>query len=184
MIDYFKKIIYLAQVDKDDQVLGEVERWQAHQKGILHRGFTVILFFNNRLIFQKRRHLVFDGYWDLSFSSHPIFIDGKLQNDKKAIFSTLKREWIIEEEMIDSSPYFLDKFYYKAKDEKSGLTEHEIDYLYLIKLKKILRENKKYAYELKVVNLDEINKVSSIYDMNLAPWVDLKKYQRLILKAI
>ncbi len=41
IMDYLNQKLDLNKVNKKDEVLGKVERWIAHQEGILHRGFTV-----------------------------------------------------------------------------------------------------------------------------------------------
>ena len=184
MDDYYKKIFYLAQVDKSDCPVGKVERWEAHQKGILHRGFTAILIVENKVIFQKRRHPVFDGYWDISFSSHPIYENDQLQDNKDAILRTLKREWIIKETIKKEEIKYLEKFYYKAKDEQSGLIEHEIDYLYKLDLNFMPNFNRDYAYEIKAIDKDLLKDKNSLKkiskEIKLAPWVKIDDYQRLL----
>ena len=71
-MDYYKQKQYLAEVDKNDKVLGEIEKWECHKKGVLHRGYTCILIYKGSYIFQHRKHPVFSGVFDLSFSSHPL----------------------------------------------------------------------------------------------------------------
>ena len=71
-MDYYKQKQFLAQVDKNDRILGKIEKWEAHKKGVLHRGYTCILIYKGSYIFQHRKHPVFDGVFDLSFSSHPL----------------------------------------------------------------------------------------------------------------
>lgn len=182
--NYYQKTFYLAQVDNNDQILGKIERWEAHKKGILHRGLTAILIFNDQIILQKRRHPVFDSYWDISFSSHPIFINGKIQDSKEAVLMTLKREWITKEEIKKNQIIYLDKFYYQAKDEKSGLIEHEIDYLFLINLKSIPEFNSQYAYEITMIEKNSLKNKKVFKDIlkgkKLAPWVKIDHYQRLL----
>lgn len=184
MNDYYQKIFYLAQVDKNDLPIGKIERWEAHQKGILHRGFTAILIVENKVVLQKRRHPVFDGYWDISFSSHPIYENDQLQGEKEAVLKTLEREWFIKETIKEDKIIYLDKFYYQAKDEKSGLIEHEIDYLYLIHINEVPRVNQNYSYDMKMVDknlLTDVDKQDKILKkFKLVPWVKLSHYQRFL----
>lgn len=171
--DYFKKIFYLVGVDKNDNFLKKVERWKAHKKGILHRGFTVILSYKDKFILQKRKHIVFDNFWDFSFSSHPIFIGDKIQDDKEAILNTLKREWIIDEKINKNDIKFLEKFYYKAVDKKSNFIEHEINYLYFLNLKNLPQFNFEFAYDMKIISKNDYHLFK---DLNFAPWVKLDKF--------
>src|SRR3989338_8675413 len=72
-MDYYKQQQFLAQVDENDKILGKIEKWDCHKKGILHRGYTCILIYQNSFVLQHRKHPVFDGVFDLSFSSHPVY---------------------------------------------------------------------------------------------------------------
>jgi len=171
-MDYYKKQLYLAEVNQQDKLIGPIERWQAHEQGICHRGFTVILIYKNQVILQHRHHPAFDELYDLSFSSHPIFINNKLQTMEQAIFDSLEREWSLKKNDLTNDLKYLEKFYYKAQDYKSKYIEHEVDYLYLAEINKLPVVNKDFAYGF---NLIEINKILNtkywILDTQLCPWV-------------
>lgn len=163
-MDYYKKKLFLAEVDKNDNIHKKVERWQAHRDEILHRGFTVVLTYQDKIVLQHRKHLAFDGFFDLTFSSHQIYKNEKLQTDLEAIYESLKREWNVGESGLTDVPEFLGKFYYKAKDPDSIFTEHEIDYIYQTELKSLPNPNPDFAYGFKLVNKTQVN------EFKLAPW--------------
>lgn len=163
-MNYYKKKLFLAEVDKNDNVIGKIERWKAHQDGILHRGFTAVLTYENSFVIQHRRHLAFDGFYDLTFSSHQIYSDDVLQTDLEAIDQTLKREWNIDRSGLTGTLKFLNKFYYKAKDPNSIFTEHEIDYIYQAGLKNPPNPNPEFAYGYKLVDKKDIE------NFKIAPW--------------
>ena len=165
-MDYYKKQLFLAEVDRDDNILGKIERWKAHKEAVLHRGFTAILTYQNKIVLQHRKHLAFDGYFDLTFSSHQIYINEKLQTDLEAIYETLKREWNIDKTGLVSELKFLDKFYYIAKDPNSIFTEHEIDYIYQAELKSLPTPNPDFAYGFELINKQNIE------NFKMAPWVE------------
>jgi len=169
---YYQKKLFLAEVDKSDNIIGKIERWQAHKEGILHRGFTAILTYQDNIVLQHRKHLAFDGYYDLTFSSHQIYKNEKLQTDLEAIYETLKREWNIDKTGLVNEPKFLGKFYYKAKDSQSIYTEHEIDYIYKTELKALPTPNFDFAYGFKLINkLKTRNLKLEIGNFKKAPWV-------------
>lgn len=171
-MDYYKKELFLAEINKDDNIIGNIERWKAHRDGILHRGFTAILTFKDNFVLQHRRHLAFDGYFDLTFSSHQIYIKEKLQTDLEAIDETLKREWNVDKLGLIAEPKYLGKFYYKAKDPNSIFTEHEIDYIYQAELKNIPTPNPDFAYGFELINKQQNeNWKLKIGNYKLAPWV-------------
>lgn len=177
--NYYKEQQFLVQVDQSDNIIGQIEKWKAHKEGILHRGYTAILAFDEQIILQHRKHPVFDKVFDLSFSSHQLYKDGKLQTDEEAIYEGLKREWKIDECEIRSLK-FLNKIYYKAKDEKSQYVEHEIDYVYLVTLNKLPVAVAEYAYGQEVILRK--NLASKIYHLgsSLAPWVNKILEEKLI----
>jgi len=171
-MDYYKKQFFLPQVNPEDKFLGQVERWSAHKKGICHRGFTTVLVYQHQVILQHRKHPAFDNSYDLSFSSHPVFINGKLQSMEESIIKTLKREWNLTKKDLKTDLKYLGKFYYKAKDPKSIYIEHEVDYLYLVELKKLPLVNKNFAYDFKLMEVTKIlNTKYSILNTNFCPWV-------------
>src|SRR3989344_2266818 len=166
---YYRKQSYLAKVDQNDAIIGQVERWDAHKKGLLHRGFTTVLTYRGQILMQHRKHPAFDKYWDLSFSSHQIYEDNVLQSDAKAIINTLQREWNLNESDLESAPQFLGKVYYQAKDPKSIFIEHEHDYIYLAALKRLPLSNSDFSYGFKIIG--QISEVTQTKDA-LAPWVE------------
>lgn len=173
-MNYYQKKLYLAKVNEKDEIIGRIERWQAHREKILHRGFTTILIYQNNFILQHRKHPVFDRVFDLSFSSHPVFIKDRLQSMEEAIVNTLKREWITSEKNI--KPIFLEKYYYQEKDNQSEFYEHELNYLYLIRLNQLIKNNSHFSYGMKVLTFEEL--LYQYQKIDFAPWVkkiDLKK---------
>lgn len=162
---YYKQKLFLAKVDKNDNIIGTIERWQAHKEAVLHRGFTVILTYQNNIVLQHRKHLAFDSYLDLTFSSHQIYKNEKLQTDLEAIYESLNREWNIDKTGLIEEPIYLGKFYYKAKDPDSIFTEHEFDYIYQSELKEFPNPNPNFAYGFKLI------KKVNIENYKVTPWV-------------
>ena len=172
MNNYYSEKQYLFAVDKKDNIVGKVEKWEAHKKGVLHRGFTVILFYNDNIVLQQRRHPVFDGVLDMGFSSHQKYEDGHPKGDPSSIYEGLKREWSITKNDLIKPPKFLDKIYYRAKDSKSEYSEHEIDYIYSIELKNLPKPNLDFAYGYKLIEKTDLSSIlHPLYSNSIAPWV-------------
>ena len=172
-MDYYKRELFLAEVDESDNIIKPVERWEAHKSGVLHRGFTLILTYDGKIVLQHRKHLAFDGYFDLTFSSHQIYTYGVLQTDEDAINETLKREWNIDGSGLKNIPKYLGKFYYKAKDPNSIFTEHEIDYIYQAELKNLPNPNHDFAYGFELIDFQNIENCKlKIENYKIAPWVE------------
>lgn len=182
-MNYQNQILKLIKVNKKDEILGSIERWSAHQEAILHRGFTAIIKINNNIVIQKRKHKVFNNVFDLSFSSHPIFIKKNAESTEEAVKKNLKREWVFKGKILDLK--FLDKYYYKEKDEVSGFWEHEINYLFLVNLKGKIEHNPDFAYGMDTLTIE--NLLKKFKQFNFAPWVKkipLKKIEKYLSYSV
>ena len=71
-INYLKQEQTIAKIDRDGNIIGGIEKWEAHKKGALHKGFSVILKYKNYYFLQHRKHPLFDGMYDLTISTLPI----------------------------------------------------------------------------------------------------------------
>ena len=170
MNNYYKIKQIIASVDKEGRAIGEIEKWEAHEKGILHKALTVALIYNGQYLIQHRKHPAFDDVYDITSSSHQLFINGKLQTTEEATFECLKREWNLEKKDINKLEN-LGSIYYKAPDPKSIYTEHEVCEILVAEVKIMPTPNLDFAYGFSLVNKQELqNKNSKIYSY-LAPWV-------------
>lgn len=111
-------------VDEKDNPVGVAEKMEAHQKGILHRAFSIFIFnANGEMLLQKRALNKYHsaGLWSNACCSHPA--PGE-ETDKAAA----KR---LKEEMGFTAPVKkIFDFIYKAEFE-NGLTEYEFDHVYV-----------------------------------------------------
>lgn len=167
-IDYYKRRKKIAKVDRKGNVIGEIEKWEAHEKGILHRGFSIALIYKNQYVLQYRRHPAFDALLDLSTSSHQIFINAVLESAEEASLKALKREWDITGKDIVGKPKNLGSVYYKAKDPKSVYVEHEICDILKVKIRKIPTPNSDFAYGFSLASKKDLKRPEIYRD--LSPW--------------
>ncbi|MEN9327943.1 MAG: hypothetical protein RI947_751 [Candidatus Parcubacteria bacterium] len=167
-MDYYKKALYIPQVDEDDNVLGKVERWEAHKKGILHRGFTVALVYKGRFICQHRKHPVFDGVIDLTASSHPLYTNKTIQTIPDAATDTLKREWNIDAASL-SPLTFKGKVIYSSFD--GTYTEHELCHFYMAETDTLPTANLDFSYGFSLLTVEDFQKSNAPLMKALAPWV-------------
>lgn len=170
MLDYYKQKQFIASVDEKGNILGEIEKWEAHRKGILHKAITVAIIFDNKLMVQHRRHPAFDKTYDVTSSSHQIFINGKLQTSEEAARDCLKREWNIKEDQYANLKN-LGSIYYKAKDPKSKFEEHEICDVLTVEVESKPEPNLDFSYDALLVTREELTNKDSRIFKNLAPWV-------------
>jgi isopentenyldiphosphate isomerase len=170
LMDYLDQKQSIATTDKNGEILDQVEKWEAHKKGILHKAFSVTLKYKDLYILQHRKHPVFDGVFDLSCSSHPVYKGTRLESEEDAILKTLKREWGLQRKDIKGRIQDIGMIYYRAKDTKSRFTEHELCTQYLVEIKKLPEAKNDVAYGYSLVTLEEVQKKSSRIFENLAPW--------------
>jgi isopentenyl-diphosphate delta-isomerase len=113
---------HVVLVDAQDRQVGTMEKMEAHEKGVLHRAFSVFLFDNaGQLIIQQRAWTKYHspGLWANTCCSHP--------RENEPIIEAGKRR--LKEEMgMDSDLRPLFSFIYKA-DMGNGLIEHELDHV-------------------------------------------------------
>lgn len=170
MNNYYKQKQIIAKVDNDGKVIGEIEKWEAHEKGILHKALTISLIYENQFVVQHRRHPAFNKVLDVTSSSHQLFINGKLQTTEEAVYECLKREWNLKKSDLTKLKN-LGSIYYKAKDLKSIYTEHEICEILVAEVNVEPKPNLDFAYGFSLVTKQELqSKKGEIYNQ-LAPWV-------------
>jgi len=170
MNKYYQQKQDIETVDKNGKHLGYMEKWEVHKKGVLHRGFGVILLYKNYILLQHRKHPAFDGVFDLSSASHQLQINDNFENLNEAVTKSLEREWNLKKIDLLGKIKRLGFVYYKAKDPKSIYTEHEYCDVLIVKIKKFPQPNLEFAYGYSLVTKDELhNKKSRIYE-NMSPW--------------
>jgi isopentenyl-diphosphate Delta-isomerase len=114
----------LILVNEQDEPIGVAEKMEAHQKGLLHRAFSIFIFnIKGEMLLQQRAIKKYHsgGLWTNACCSHP-YVNQQIQ---KAAENRL------QEEMGFTTP--LQKaftFTYKASFE-NGLTEHEYDHVFI-----------------------------------------------------
>ena len=113
---------YVVLVNEQDQDIGQLEKIEAHELGLLHRAFSVLLF-NDRgeLLLQQRAAHKYHSplLWTNTCCSH--------QRPNETTLMAAERR--LKEEMGMSAPMQTAfKFQYKAALDQ-GLTEHELDHV-------------------------------------------------------
>lgn len=161
----------IATCDKNGNITGKIEKWEAHKKGILHKAFTIVLIYRGKYVVQHRKHPAFGGTLDVTISSHQLFIDGKLEDTMTAALSTLKREWNLTEKDLVKPMSIDGSIYYKAKDKYSEFIEHEVCDVLAAHIHTLTPPNFDFAYGYSLVSKEELKEKNTRFINNLAPWV-------------
>ncbi len=144
-------------VNSDDEVIGSMEKMEAHEKGLLHRAFSVFVFNSkNELLIQRRAFGKYhsEGLWTNTCCSHP--------SPGESILEAAKRR-LMEEMGMECGMKSIFSFIYNVELE-NGLKEHELDHIVigLSNVDPIL--NLEEASDFKWISLSEIKS-----DMDLLP---------------
>jgi len=154
------KVEEVILVDEKDQVIGYMEKIQAHKEALLHRAFSIFIFNSKKelLLQQRAEHKYHSGnLWTNTCCSHP----------RKGETIPQAADRRLEEEMgMRCSLEKVYSFIYKSPYE-NGLTEHELDHVligYSDELPKInLEEVKDYVYKDLETLAKEIEETPNLY---------------------
>ncbi len=155
-------------VDADDRELGTMEKQAAHLNGgALHRAFSVFVVDDAcRLMLQKRASdkYHFGGLWTNTCCSHP-------RPGETAIDAARRR---LREEMgIDAPLQACGTFVYEAHDESSGLTERELDHVFVARYSGEPTLNANEAEDWRWVELSELQESLEREPHRYTPWLPL-----------
>ena len=153
-------------VNERDEKIGLMPKLEAHQKGILHRAFSIFVFNdNNELMLQQRALNKYHspGLWTNTCCSH--------QRDGETSLEAGKRR--LEEEMGFITPLKeTDSFIYKAPFD-NGLTEHELDHILVGNYNGVPEINQAEVASWKWMTLEQIQKDIQINPDDYTAWFKL-----------
>lgn len=143
-----EKVILVNQ--KDEQI-GLMPKMEAHEKGLLHRAFSVFVFNDrNELMLQQRALTKYHspGLWTNTCCSHQREGENNIEAGKRR----LQEEMGFSTDLKDTI-----SFIYKAPFD-NGLTEHEYDHILVGKFNREPDLNPEEAADYKWLTLDEVRK--------------------------
>tara|TARA_B100001778_G_scaffold236031_1_gene196821 strand:+ start:213 stop:731 length:519 start_codon:yes stop_codon:yes gene_type:complete len=137
-------------VDKNDNQVGLMPKLEAHEKGVLHRAFSIFIFNSKyELLLQKRASSKYHsgGLWTNTCCSHP-------REGEETLDAANRR---LDEEMgIKTSLRKVYDFIYKAELDNQ-LTEHEFDHVFYGVCDNDPILNKDEAEDFKWVDMETLN---------------------------
>jgi len=137
-------------VDSEDNVLGVMEKLEAHQKGVLHRAFSVFIFNSDgEMLLQQRSALKYHSpnKWTNACCSHPRENESYINAANRRLYEELGIKCSLKEKF---------HFIYKAKVEKN-LWEHELDYVFTGQYNGNYQLNKDEVADIRFVSIEELN---------------------------
>ena len=150
-------------VDPSDQEIGAMEKMEAHEKGLLHRAFSVLLFNSSGELLLQQRSLGkyhSPGLWTNTCCSHP-------RPAEKTLDAANRR---LQEEMgLQTALSEIFHFTYKAELE-DGLIEHEVDHVFIGTTDETPHLNLDEAMGFQWKNMGEIVKEMKINPNKYTAW--------------
>ncbi len=156
----------LILVDSDDNEIGSMNKYEAHEGcGVLHRAFSILLFnHKNEILLQKRhksKHL-WGGYWSNACCSHP-------RQGESMEYATSRR---LNDELglnkkIDL--HYVYKFEYHAIFENIG-SEHELCHVYLGRIEEEPKINETEISDWRFVSVEDLDQELQDFPDRFTPW--------------
>lgn len=157
-------------VNKSGRKTGIAEKIDAHERGLLHRAFSIFIFNDKGEMLLQQRALDkyhFGGLWTNACCSHP--------RPGEKLMSAAKRR--LQEELGITTPLKVQgHIIYSFHDKISGLTEHEFDYILTGNSEVRFFWNPMEVMAVKWVSKKELSTQLSVYPQVFTPWF------RLIMK--
>jgi isopentenyl-diphosphate delta-isomerase len=154
---------FVILVDKDDNEVGLMEKMEAHEKGLLHRAFSVFVFDSEgRFLLQRRAIEKYHsgGLWTNSCCSHPRSGETTEEAAKRRLSEELGFVVDVEEQF---------SFVYKSELDK-GLTEHELDHVFFATYEGEINPNPEEVMETKYVELSWLQDDMKAHPNHYTEW--------------
>ena len=150
-------------VNQQDEVIGKMEKLEAHQKGLLHRAFSIFIFnTKNELLLLKRANGKYhsESLWTNTCCSHP--------SPGESIISAANRR-LFEEMGMSCELKSAFSFIYNVELD-NGLYEHELDHVVIGigNLNPVINPTEASMFCWK--SIDEIIKDINSSPMNYTSW--------------
>lgn len=154
---------FVILVDENDRQTGICEKLEAHEKGLLHRAFSIFLFNKDGDLLLQQRALEkyhTGGLWTNTCCSHP----RPDENQEDA----LQRK-LFQEMGINCPLTKIFEFTYSA-DLDRGLTENELDHVYIGEFSDAPNPNPAEVKDWKYVSLNQVKKEIQADGDQFTPW--------------
>jgi isopentenyl-diphosphate delta-isomerase len=164
-------------VNEKDEQLGLMPKQEAHEKGVLHRAFSVFVFnHKNELMLQQRALHKYHspGLWTNTCCSHQRDGESTIEAGKRRLFEEMGFVTDLKETT---------SFIYKAPFD-NGLTEHELDHILVGNFEEKPNINTEEVATWKWMDLEEVKKDIQAKPEIYTAWFKIifdKFYQHLLI---
>jgi len=168
---------YILTVDEQDREKGYMEKMEVHEKGILHRAFSVMIFnHKGEVLLQKRAQSKYHsaGLWTNSCCSH--------QREGETLSEAVSRR-IRDELGISCACKEAFTFKYRVEFE-NGLIEHEIDHVFVGRYDGKIFPNKDEIEEIRWVSPEKLRMEMTEHTEAFTYWFRILMKQPEMLSII
>lgn len=140
---------FVVLVNEKDEVLGTMEKHQAHEAGLLHRAFSVFIFDEKgRLLMQKRAATKYHSpsLWTNTCCSHPRETETYLDAAHRRLREEVGFDCELQEKF---------HFIYRTQFD-NGLFEHELDHVFVGNYEGEVQFNPNEVQEIHWISLDDL----------------------------
>jgi isopentenyl-diphosphate delta-isomerase len=159
-------------VDANDRSIGTMEKIEAHEKGLLHRAFSILLVNEcGEMLLQQRALQKYHspGLWTNACCSHP-------RPNETNLDAAHRR--LLEELGMTVDLYEIFQFTYHAELEQ-GLSEHEIDHVFLGFTNENPIINLAEVMSYKWITLSELKQDINVHPEKYTAWFNLLMVEHL-----
>ncbi len=153
-------------VNEKDEVVGSMEKMEAHRQGILHRAFSIFIFNKKgEMLLQQRALNKYHsgGLWSNACCSHPGPGEETIEAAQRRLF----------EEMGFTTPLKkIFDFIYKEEFD-NGLTEYEFDHVFAGEYDGIISPNTEEVNDFYYKAIDEIKQSHQYSPQKYTAWFHL-----------
>ena len=157
-------------VDAEDRMIGTMNKMEAHEKGILHRAFSVFIFDSDgRWLLQQRAHSKYHsaGLWSNTCCSHP-------RKDEEIVDAAIRR---LKEEM-GLYCQLRHQFHFSYRCQlPNGLIENELDHVLLGYSDSVPTCNEKEASDFKYFTTEDLEAALRSQPESFSVWFRLSFHQ-------
>ncbi len=163
-------------VNTADQPVGRMEKFEAHQRGLLHRAFSVFLF-NERgeTLLQQRAAGKYHSplLWTNSCCSHQREGESNLEAATRRLYEELGIDPSQISELKDSF-----HFIYRAEFD-NGLTEHELDHVILGRFDGLVTLNTEEVEAVRWISMPDLTREMDAHPEQFTAWFQIifREYQ-------
>lgn len=154
----------LIWVDLFDKEIGSGDKLETHVKNQLHRAFSVYIVYNDKMLIQRRALGKYHsgGLWANACCSHPRIGE----NLSEAVQKRMEEELGIPQGSCQPEELFAFNYF----SQYEGLSEYEIDHVFLTDYHGELRPDSDEIMELRWVDLEELQKEMEAEPQKFSSW--------------